>query len=255
MYQIKTDCHVHTIFSGHAYSTVEECAVYAAKQNMEGIVITDHFCPIREEEYGEKIVPIINLTVLPPYIQGVRIMRGMEADILDLDGHLANYNIMHEGKSVLETAWKDSELVIASVHRGPGKMETDRNDVSGNTEMYIKVLQNQKVNVLGHVGRSGYKFDMLPVIREAGRLGKALEINEASSRFGTQIPSICRRVAELCAQEKTMIMVNSDAHSAHSIGIYQESIRMLEEIHFPEELIANRTLNTLNEFLLRSDME
>lgn len=59
MYQIKTDCHVHTILSGHAYSTVEECAIYAAKQELEGIVITDHFCPIREEEFGDKIVPII----------------------------------------------------------------------------------------------------------------------------------------------------------------------------------------------------
>ena len=55
MYQIKTDCHVHTILSGHAYSTVEECAVYAAKQELEGIVITDHFCPIREEEFGDKM--------------------------------------------------------------------------------------------------------------------------------------------------------------------------------------------------------
>ena len=157
MYQIKTDCHVHTILSGHAYSTVEECAVYAAKQELEGIVITDHFCPIREEEFGDKIVPIINLTVLPPYIQGVRVMRGMEADILDLEGHLENYNVMHDGKSVLEEAWKDSELVIASVHRGPGKMETDREDVPGNTGMYIKVLQHPKVKVLGHVeGRQFY---------------------------------------------------------------------------------------------------
>lgn len=249
MYQIKTDCHVHTILSGHAYSTVEECAVYAAKQELEGIVITDHFCPICEEEFGDKIVPIINLTVLPPYIQGVRVMRGMEADILDLEGHLANYNVMHDGKSVLEEAWKDSELVIASVHRGPGKMETDREDVPGNTGMYIKVLQHPKVKVLGHVGRSGYHFDMLPVIREAGRLGKALEINEASSRFGTQVPALCRRVAELCAQEGTRIMVNSDAHSAHSVGIYEKSIRMLEEIHFPEALIANRDLVSLEAFL------
>ena len=78
---------------------------------------------------------------------------------------------------------------------------------------------------------------------------KALEINEASSRFGTQIPALCRRVAELCAQENTRIMVNSDAHSAHSVGIYEKSIHMLEEIHFPEELIANRDLASLEAFL------
>ena len=42
MYQIKTDCHVHTILSGHAYSTIEECAVYAAEQQLECIAVTDH---------------------------------------------------------------------------------------------------------------------------------------------------------------------------------------------------------------------
>ena len=101
MYQIKTDCHVHTILSGHAYSTIEECAVYAAGQQLECIAVTDHFCPIRAEEFGDKAVPFINLKVLPSHIRGVRILRGMEADILDLQGHLANYNVMHEGKSVL----------------------------------------------------------------------------------------------------------------------------------------------------------
>lgn len=249
MYHIKTDCHVHTILSGHAYSTIEECAAYSAGRKLECIAVTDHFCPIKEEEFGDKAVPIINLTVLPSHIRGVRILRGMEADIVDLEGHLANYNVMHEGKSVLEEAWKDMELVIASVHRGPGKMETDREDTAANTNMYLKVLQNGRVNVLGHVGRSGYRFDMLPVIREARRLGKALEINEASARFGAHIPAVCRQAAQLCAREGTMIMVNSDAHSAHSIGLYPESLRMLEEIHFPERLIANRDYQSLVEFL------
>lgn len=249
MYQIKTDCHVHTILSGHAYSTIEECAVYATEQQLECIAVTDHFCPIRAEEFGDKAVPFINLKVLPSHIRGVRILRGMEADILDLQGHLANYNVMHEGKSVLEEALKDMELVIASVHRGPGKMETDREDSAANTQMYMKVLNNSKVNVLGHVGRSGYRFEMLPVIREAGRLGKALEINEASFRFGEPITAVCRKAAQLCAQEGTSIMVNSDAHSAHAVGRYPETLQMLEEIHFPETLIANRDLETLEKFL------
>lgn len=154
MYQIKTDCHVHTILSGHAYSTVEECAVYAAKQELEGIVITDHFCPIREEEFGDKIVPIINLTVLPPYIQGVRVMRGMEADILDLEGHLANYNVMHDGKSVLEEAWKDSELVIASVHRGPGE---DGNGSGGCAGEYRDVYKGSSASQGEGSGTCGEK--------------------------------------------------------------------------------------------------
>ena len=36
------DLHTHTIASGHAYSTIEECAVYAAEQQLECIAVTDH---------------------------------------------------------------------------------------------------------------------------------------------------------------------------------------------------------------------
>ena len=85
---------------------------------------------------------------------------------------------MHEGKSVLEEALKDMELVIASVHRGPGKMETDREDSAANTQMYMKVLGNSKVNVLGHVGRSatGLKCFRLSGRREgSGRHWKSMK--------------------------------------------------------------------------------
>ena len=43
MYEIKTDTHTHTIFSGHAYSTVEENVRAAKEQGMEAVAITDHF--------------------------------------------------------------------------------------------------------------------------------------------------------------------------------------------------------------------
>ncbi len=41
-YRIKVDLHVHTVSSGHAYSTVEECARWAAEKGLEAIAVTDH---------------------------------------------------------------------------------------------------------------------------------------------------------------------------------------------------------------------
>ena len=38
--------------------------------------------------------------------------------------------------------------------------------------------------------------------------------------------------------------VNSDAHSSFYIGKYSNTIKMLEEIDFPVELIANRDAET-----------
>ena len=50
---------------------------------------------------------------------------------------------------------------------------------------------------------------------------------------------------KMCIRDR----VNSDAHSAHAVGRYPETLQMLEEIHFPETLIANRDLETLEKFL------
>lgn len=85
------------------------------------------------------------------------------------------------------------------------------------------------MNVLGHGGSdpaTGLK--MLPLEAE-GREG--IEINEASSGSVSRITAVCCRSK---AQEGQSIMVNSDAHSAHAVGRYPETLWMLEEIHFPK---------------------
>ena len=52
----------------------------------------------------------------------------------------------------------------------------------------------------------------------------------------------CRKIAETCAELGVGIVVSSDAHSAYSVGHFERALNMLEEIHFPEELVANRSL-------------
>ena len=43
MYSILTDLHTHTIYSGHAFSTISENAAEAARKGLEAIGMTDHF--------------------------------------------------------------------------------------------------------------------------------------------------------------------------------------------------------------------
>ena len=43
MYSILTDLHTHTIYSGHAFSTIGENAAEAARNGLEAIAMTDHF--------------------------------------------------------------------------------------------------------------------------------------------------------------------------------------------------------------------
>lgn len=244
MYQIKTDIHVHSIYSNHAYSTIEENARYASSIGLEAIAITDHFGPMFVSSLRDSVSHIFNRICLPKEIAGVRVLRGVEIDIIDHEGHIAYYDTRHpwnENIFVHDRVLASCELVIASVHP---HSEFRKASLVEHTKMYINALQNPYVDVIGHSGRAGMEYDIDEVLKVAKEQGKIIEINNHSFDFGPV--DICKKIAERCAELGVYIAVNSDAHFAYSIGEVSNALAMLQEIDFPEELIANASLERLS---------
>lgn len=238
MYQIKTDTHVHSIFTDHAYSTIEENARYAAEVGMECIAITDHVGPLFINDLRIAVFNINNRTILPRKMHGVTILRGVEMDIVNTKGELAYCDVPHpfrKDQNVGESILQSCELVIASVHPNPTFIPGTKVD---HTNMYINAIKNPYVDIIGHSGRSGMEFEIDEVLKAAKEYGKIIEINNHSFDMGRPM-DICKTIAERCANLGVSIAVNSDAHCAYSIGHYDNVLKVLEEIHFPEELIAN----------------
>ncbi len=242
MIQIKTDTHMHTLASGHAYSTVEENAYTASKRGLELIGIADHFSELFVSSVDSASFGYYsNKKALPPVWHGVRLLFGAEADIVDLDGHLFGWDRMvkfgpFEGPTFKEQYLDKLDYVVASVHFAAFTKEAS---LIQTTEMYCKALDDPKVKVIGHIGRARVPFDMDTVLLHAKELGKMIEINEGSFIYADAVP-VCTRIAERCAELGTKITVSSDAHSAFYVGRFPEAGKMLEEIHFPEELIVSR---------------
>ena len=243
MYQIKTDTHVHSIFTNHAYSTIEENARYASEHGLEAIAITDHFGPIFLNDVKDGIFQICNRVILPKEICGIRVLRGIEIDIVDHKGNLAYYDLKHpmgDGPKIHERVLGSCELVIASIHSWDGFRPATKVQ---HTEMYINALRNPYVDIIGHSGRAGMEYEIDEVLKVAKEEGKIIEINNHSFEMGRC--DICKTIAERCAELGVFISVSSDAHFAYHIGNYEHALAMLEEIHFPEELIANASLDRL----------
>ena len=82
--KLKIDLHSHTVSSGHAYSTLIENVQAAEKLGFEALATTDHgpSMPGAPHEYH-----FYNLLSLPKRIGNVRILRGIEANIIDRQGH------------------------------------------------------------------------------------------------------------------------------------------------------------------------
>ncbi|MCL2388696.1 MAG: PHP domain-containing protein, partial [Defluviitaleaceae bacterium] len=79
------DVHCHTVNSGHAYSTVSENAAHAAQIGMECIGISDHAPGMPG---GAHIYHFSNLWSLPEIINGVRVFKGAECNIMNINGDL-----------------------------------------------------------------------------------------------------------------------------------------------------------------------
>lgn len=247
MYQVKVDPHTHTIYSGHAFSTVGENAAEAARLGLEGIGMTDHFGIMTPRKEGGQLDlgPLMNKAALPPRVYGVRVLQGVEIDIMDFNGELAFWHdeaqFGGKGLSIGETVLKTRDLVIASLHFFPG---CKTGNVQMNTQMYIGALENPYVDILGHPCRPGVPFEMREVVRAARDNGKFLEINEHSFDTTEAVPR-CRELAICCAEENCPVVVSSDAHSAWMIGQFPRVFEMFAEIGFPQALIANESLEKM----------
>ena len=88
MYQVKVDPHTHTLYSGHAFSTIGENAAEAARLGLDGIGMTDHFGIMtpRKADGNLDFGPLLNNEALPPNVYGVRVLQGVEIDIMDFHG-------------------------------------------------------------------------------------------------------------------------------------------------------------------------
>jgi putative hydrolase len=249
MLHIGIDCHVHTQFSGHAYCTVRDNVIEAAERGLEGIGIADHFgasfVGLRPADLENPALTFnalghfLNMNVLPERWRGVRVLRSVEVDIVDANGRLFGQDHRWGDVSLCDAIFAKADYAIASVH--PSGDTPDYTKAEG-TRLYCRALEQPKVMMLGHIGRSGVPFEIDEVLTTAKKLGKMIEINEHSFSFPGHNADLCRRIAIRCAELGVWIAVNSDAHCSAYVGLRPLATAMLEEIGFPPQLIANENL-------------
>ena len=254
--RIACDTHTHTIFSRHAYSTVEENVRAAAERGIELLGVTDHYSAmLRPDGAGgpdlRDYQEYLNFEVWPEVWHGVRLMHGCEADIVDFDGHLYGWDTPvsrsisgrpTEGEATLqELVLRDCDYVIASVH---GTLDARASTRERATNLYLQALRHPKVLVLGHVGRSGLDFDVEAVAEEARDLGKLIEVNEASLYGRQDSTGRCLEVARCCKAVGCRVSTGSDAHISHDVGRFDRTRALLEGIDFPQRLVATSDAET-----------
>jgi len=229
------DLHTHTISSGHAYSTLQENAARAAELGLEVLGMSDH-----APKMPGSTIPYFfgNLKIIPEKISGVRILKGCELNIMGIDGSVDLYGSILEGL----------EYTIASLH--PPCIAPSEN-INDNTEALINVMNNPKVNIIGHPGDPRYPIDVKKVVDCAISTNTLLEINNASLRPGGAREGgeeTVRQIVRECKRRDYPVIFGSDAHISFEIGDYSYIYNTLKDIYLPEELILNTSYENLKKF-------
>lgn len=227
------DFHTHTCASTHAYSTISENAKWASEHGIKYLAMTDHSLDMEDAPH---IWHFYNLRVIPDELFGVKIIKGIEANIKDEDGTLDIYD---------ENLYHSLKWINASMHYPIMKPSTKEI----HTRAYLNVLKNPYVDVICHSESEQYDYDFEAVAKECAAQGKLVEINAA--RLWRNNPSWERymRILEACEKYGTSIVVSSDAHFYTQIGDFIRPKELLTEAGFPEKLIFNADENRILSYL------
>lgn len=229
------DTHTHTYASGHAYSTLIENASAAKAHGLKMFCTTDHAQSMpgapNDWFFG-------NQKILPRFLSEVAVIRGVEANILNIAGEI---DIPLEVDTHLD--W-----IIASLHE-PVFHPADK---ATHTQALINVISSGRVDALGHLGNPNFDFDFHAVIQCAKQNNVAIEINNSSLKGVSRIGSIsrCRQIAAVARDLGAYITTGSDAHFCHDIGKLDLTSDLLEALNIPAQQVITHSTEQFLDFLL-----
>lgn len=220
------DLHVHTVASGHAYSTVKEIARVAADKGLAMIALTDHGPGMPG---GAHAYHFSNQSAIPDSMFGVRVLKGIEANVMNRQGAL----------DLDEFRLSKLDIVAAGLHTICAPYGT----VKENTEMMLAAMQNPFVDVIVHPGNPEYLIDEEAVVKEAARCGVALEVNNSSltvSRKGSL--AHCGNIVCLAREFGAKLIVGSDSHFCETVGCFSVAAELLAKHGISEEQVLNTSV-------------
>lgn len=234
---IVIDTHTHSIASGHAYSTILENAFSAKQKGLKLLCITDH---APEMPGAPHYWYFNNLRILPRFLHDIGIIRGVEANIINIKGEI----------DLPSSTDQHLDWVIASLHEivfSPASEEE-------HTIALISTIKSGRVDVLGHLGNPNYPFDIEKVLKCAKDHNVAIEVNNTSligkSRNGSDIR--CDEIVKIGQRIGVNFTTGSDAHFCEDISKLELAIKLLEKYQVSEEkIISTSTSRFLNFLLLR----
>ncbi len=232
--KLVVDTHTHTYASGHAYSTLIENAKLAKENGLTMFCMTDHAETMPGAPHYWFFA---NQRVIPRFLEGVAVIRGIESNIMDTAGEVDIHPSVDE-----KLDW-----VIASFHEAVFRPSTKEE----HTQALINAIKGGRVDALGHLGNPNYDFDFEAVITCAVEHNVAIEINNSTLKGHSRVGSVdrCYQIAEIAKAKGAWITTGSDAHFCHDVGVLTKAEELLDKVGVDSATVITHTARQFLTFL------
>ena len=227
------DLHMHTVASTHAYSTLHDYIAEAKRKGIKLFAITDHGPDMADAPHYWHFV---NMRIWSRIVEGVGILRGIEANIKNIAGEIDCTGPM----------LTSLDFIIAGFHEpvfAPQDKET-------HTQAMIAAMASGNVHMISHPGNPKFPVDIPAIAAAAAKYQVALEINNSSfvsSRVGSE--QNCQAIAAAVRDAGGWLALGSDSHTAFTLGEFTECQKILDAVDFPQDRILNVTPRRFLNFL------
>ncbi|MDD2979049.1 MAG: phosphatase [Hespellia sp.] len=236
--KIIADTHAHTIVSGHAYSTIREMAAAGAEHGLELLALTEH-APEMPGSCG--IFYFQNYNVIPREMCGIRMLFGVELNIMDTEGTV----------DMPDWLCEKQDIVVASLHSPCYGQDHTKEE---NTTACVNAMKNPHINIIGHPDDGRLPLDYEAIVKTAKETHTLLELNNSSLKpdgFRVNARENMIQMLGLCKKYGVSVSTGSDAHIDVDAGNFKYIQEVLDYCEFPEELVANTSLKKLQPYINR----
>ena len=234
------DYHTHTPYS-HGKGTVLENVTVAKQKGLKEIAITDH-------GYGHKLFGVkrerfrdlVKECKKAQEKTGVRVLVGMEANLISNDGTidlakkelemldvvLVGHHNFVKAKTVADQFSLFVRNIISKI------FPVSKNKIEKNTQAYLNMLKKYpQIDVITHLNY-GMKVNTMKVALAAKENDVLIELN------GKRILFTDQEMVNM-ANAGVKFIINSDAHSKNAVAEVNNAINLITRLNIPRELIVN----------------
>lgn len=222
---LQGDLHMHTTATD-GQAAITEMAEAAKQRGLKYIAITDHSKRVSMAnglDAARLRAQWQEIDRLRDQLDGIRVLKGIECDILE-----------RGGMDLPDDVLAEADWVIASLHYGQNQPQSQIMD------RLLEALENPWVCMVAHPTgrilnrREPYAVDMEQLIAAAVRCGKLLELNANPLRLDLN--------DVFCAQARdrgVAIVINSDAHNIAGLDLLKHGVRQARRAALTPAQVAN----------------